>query len=371
MATNSISPIASLFNCQSEQTIPRAIHSCLSEMDKVQLAFTCKKQRTDFVKLEEQFSHALMKSVIVINQKTEIFLTDENGKQEKTCVISLLGCGFYKGAWALENGTALLLPNLGGMSSRKTSDVTMMSGARWRRRVDEEIGMSRYLTSLHLLSPQNRKVRVALTKTAVQGSLPAYTSISFAQLAREGIFVIDEKSTEVTTWKMRPITKDRLAPPKQEADCIFTTEEERNNLENWEPVFDGFLTDFARIYIHGLACDYNVGLFHDSFHKAVVRRAHDPKRKTDFEVRYFGFDLSSPNEDPMPKPNPRVFNKDDAERCATWLFKRTIDAFLWNEFEGRVPALFLTFLTDKCVRTTLARMEEFSKQLAAPSPKSL
>jgi hypothetical protein len=98
-----------------------------------------------------------------------------------------------------------------------------------------------------------------------------------------------------------------------------------------------------------------------------VRKEPDPQRKTDFEVRYFGFDFSHISA--LTKPEPRAFNKEYAAEFATKMLSPILDQVLWNEFNGQAPFTLKFNLKLKCVRTTLARMEELSKQLAAPSQK--
>jgi hypothetical protein len=357
--------ISSFFNCYAQHPVCERIYSYINEIDKVKLAFACKKQDDDFLRLERDCSQSLMKNLVSQKEKTAVFLTHENGKQEKTYVVSLLDYGAFKGAWLLENGDALLLPNMGGMHYYRNNTawtyVREIGLGPWKRSIDEEVGMSRYLSSLGLLTSAPRKVRVAQTQTGLAGSMPCYLSRSFAELAKQGIFVIDEKSDAVTTWKMRKITKYGEPPAPQQADCLFENLADGCVQDNWEPVFDSLITDIAKIYVFALPASP------ESTHKAVVRKEPDPQRKTDFEVRYFGFDFSHISA--LTKPEPRAFNKEYAAEFATKMLSPILDQVLWNEFNGQAPFTLKFNLKLKCVRTTLARMEELSKQLAAPSQK--
>ncbi len=342
------------------------IYSCLSEMDKVQLALTCRRQRSDFVHLEDVCWNNLMISIIPQEGTTEIYLTDENGKQERTRVISLLGFGAFKTAWGLENGNALLLQNMGGVVSRNMTDIRRKNhktgslglNDTWRRSVNEEVGMAKHLKKLDLLTPESRKVRVALTKTALQGSVPAFISRSFAEFSRQGIIVVDHKIFNRSIWKM-PRQYSENESTSQSEVTIFRHREDGMTLENWKLVFDPLLTDIAKIYLYGIPCTL------DSFHLAVIKKPNGTKVKAGYEIRYFGFDFS--HTKPLPFPQRRTFNKEEATALALQVLNPAIDGLVWNQFAGRPPNGLSSNLKLNTLRTALSCIEDLSKQITAPS----
>lgn len=180
---------------------------------------------------------------------------------------TLLGRGGSKEVYDLGGlYSALVIPN---MNVDSFEDIA----ARWKRIVDEEVKMSEFLASVGLLAPKLIPTRVAYSDLPGM-SIPAYRAIAFSDLfASEGLYVIDRKNPESSTWK-------------KGQNFLFNSTEERLDEKNWDFVFDSFLTDILKI------CTGHLPTKGDSVNIAINLKFMG-KDKDEFEVRYFGFDFTN------------------------------------------------------------------------------
>lgn len=195
-----------------------------------------------------------------VRNNKDIYIADEKEiKNERS--LSCLGGGGSKRAFKLESGLALLLP---------TFPASLLG---WKKISKEEVSMSQFLTKIGMLSPLSFHVNLAISPTSFF-TFPTYASESFENLGlTKKWFIIDRKNEESSTWK-------------EEKNSLFTSEEERRNLENWNSVVDPLLTDLAKIYLYDIPADG------DSLNVAIVKK--DSKASlSQYEIRYFGFDFSN------------------------------------------------------------------------------
>lgn len=184
---------------------------------------------------------------------------------EKEKVRSFLGGGGSKSVYQIGEFEALVIPN---MTLDSIEDIAL----RWKRMVLEEVKMSKFLLSIGLLAPTLMPTRVSYTNPNV--SIPTYRTYPFKLLKDiEGIYVIDLKNSYSSTWE-------------KGENFLFNSTEERMDEKNWESVFDIFLTDVLKI------CTFNLPVSGDSVNMAIAVHESD-EGKTEYKVRYFGFDFSS------------------------------------------------------------------------------
>lgn len=195
------------------------------------------------------------------SQPIPLYVQTNKGKIERV-VLGILGSGGSKRAYELENGTALLMPNGGSLCSYASSK-------KWSEMIDEEIMGSRRVKELGLLACNLEKTTVFMTNDSTIG-VPAYLTETFNQLSLKGMWVIDQKNSESSTWDK----------------SFFHETAESLDEKNWEKVLNPFLKDIAKLLAN------NFWLFADNVNMAVLEKS-DQSDGVKYEVRYFGFDFSS------------------------------------------------------------------------------
>ena len=170
-----------------------------------------------------------------------IYVTDVNGprwKQPDT-ILEEISHGGSKWCYPLQSSGVVL--------------VGMKEG--WPRMVDREVAGSQFLDSIGLLGCRSKKV--ILTKNGVKGYSPAIQSVAFKELAKEGIYVIDDKNHQVDTWI-------------DGKDFLFTNDEDRFNPEKWRTLMKTAIQDVAK------TCRYGILPMGDSLH-ASIQKNPDPQ----------------------------------------------------------------------------------------------
>lgn len=201
-----------------------------------------------------------------IEGEKAIYMADGPGLHQEM-LLDVLGAGGSKKAIALQEGRALMVPNM-------DADSMYAIVIRWKRMVHEEVAMSQLLTKVGLLSPVSRRVTLSLSEDSHEGRIPAYLSETFESLGKtKGWLIIDTKNWQSSTWK-------------QGRHFLFNSEEERLTEKNWDSVVDSALTDVAKIAM------YDIPAGGDSLNIAVLKKPSDSS-VSQYEIRYFGFDFSS------------------------------------------------------------------------------
>lgn len=192
--------------------------------------------------------------------------TEENGDEKiQETVLGLLGEGGSKRAYALENGNALLMPRF-----ESISDIQKHSQF-WSDVIDKEVDGTKRVKELGCLACDLKRVDLFMTPNS-KIKLPAYETEAFDHLASRGIWIIDTKNEESSTWNR----------------SLFQKNSDRFDVQNWEKILDPFLKDLTKLLIH------NVWLYPDNTSMAVIKKTQaDPI--SNYEVRYFGFDFSGNN----------------------------------------------------------------------------
>lgn len=240
-----------------------------------------------------------------------IYITDENG-QHKEKLLGVLGKGGSKQAILLEKGRALLLPNM-------DQDSTDGISKRWERQVREEIAVLNFISSLGLLSPLSKEVKISLSSEALEGVIPAYISESFENLGnKRGWFIIDSKRDESCTWRL-------------EKDFLFKSEEDRLNEKNWDYVLDEMLTDIAKISM------YDIPAPGDSLNIAIVKKPPPQLGASEYGIRYFGFDFSR-KDGSISIP---TLQKCDRESDQSWWVERILSAMLSTIFSSEFGSKYI------------------------------
>lgn len=243
--------------------------------------------------------------------KSSLFIKDENGRQEVK-LARKLGNGASKIAILLENGKALLIPNL------LSNSLSEMAEMRWDRMVQEETAMSQVLSSVGLLSPMSKLVEISFSAKAVEGTIPAYVSESFENLgSKMGLFILDRKNSYSSTWQ-------------SEKDSFFKHSGDQLNVENYDSIMTPLLADVVKMCIYGIPDDY------DSLNLAVVKKnsgiKDGEKSKSEFEARYFGFDFSD-KKAPISVPTMKKLPIDKTmEQRARDLMACFVSRIFMNEF---------------------------------------
>lgn len=111
---------------------------------------------------------------------------------QEMVALKILGQGGCKRALLLDNGKAILVPNM-------DVDPWDTIQSRWPRIVDEEIQMSQFLQKVGLLGPQLQKVQIFSEKDSTEG-IPGYMTDAFDTLKEKNIYIIDRKNFESDTW---------------------------------------------------------------------------------------------------------------------------------------------------------------------------
>jgi hypothetical protein len=193
-----------------------------------------------------------------------LYVADETGKHAET-LLRVLGKGGSKKAFEVGRGRALILPNM-------DADSAAVVARRWERIVLEEVELSKIFNRLGLLSPLSKQVSITLTESS-EHVIPAYISETFESFSLKGLFIIDTKNADSSTWK-------------EGERFLFKSDEERLIEKNWDSVLDPVLTDIAKI------CLYDIPASKDSLNVAILKKSSD-SAVCQYEVRYFGFDFSS------------------------------------------------------------------------------
>lgn len=229
----------------------------LGEVDRNNLRQVNKRIKNRIESLEANILQVIKER---IRENEDIYIRDEKGiKNERS--LSYLGEGGSKRAFKLESGLALLLPSF------------QASFLRWKKISKEEVSISQFLTKIGMLSPLSFHVNLAISPTSLF-TFPTYASESFENLGlTKKWFIIDWKNEESSTWK-------------EGKNSLFTSEEDRRNLENWNSVVDPLLTDLAKIYLYDIPADG------DSLNVAIVKKDSNASI-IQYEIRYFGFDFTN------------------------------------------------------------------------------
>lgn len=185
-----------------------------------------------------------------------------NEEKVKRIVLSFLGSGGSKRAYELEEGTALLMPYGGSLSS-------ITSSKKWSEMVDEEIIGATRVKDLGLLACSLEKATVFMTNDSTIG-VPAYLTETFSQLSLKGMWIIDQKNPASSTWNR----------------SLFHETVDSLDERKWEKALNPFLKDIAKLLAN------NFWLYVDNVNMAVLEKS-DQSDGVKYEVRYFGFDFSS------------------------------------------------------------------------------
>ncbi len=249
---------------------------------------------------------------------------------ESVKIVSGLGRGGSKRAYRLDNNLALLLPNADMDPLREVKQ-------RWPEVVKGEVKMSQFLTEVGLLSPRSEEVSITFKYNVQEHTVPAYTSLPFQMLKeQEHIYVVDCKNPESSTWKPGDVQ-------------IFTSLEDRYDLENWDAVINPFIEDVKILQ------KYKLPMGGDSVNLALQ------KTVSGYALRYFGFDFTSKYggtyvprviQDEGQVKKPIVWSEDARfllEFALSCLIDREFHSCLANEatrqgvknFEERLSARFL------------------------------
>lgn len=170
---------------------------------------------------------------------------------ETVQLIKTLGYGGSKRAIQLNNGQALITPNGTGAPS-------------WANIVHHETTVSALHRRLDLYSPLNTRVYV-FPDVSSDKCIPTYTNPSFADLAKNGVYVLDRK---------------RSAYPSHPELRLFKEHKDMLNMDLWRPLMGEMIQDLAKLVF------YQIPQSFDSFNLAVVRD------HTGYRIRYYGFDFS-------------------------------------------------------------------------------
>ncbi len=161
---------------------------------------------------------------------------------------------------ALDNGKALMIPRKIGM---------------WDQLVEEEVSISKFLTSINMLSPLSKKINVSLPD-APQSYFCTYISESFENLGTtRNWYIIDTKNEHSCTWI-------------EDHNSLFKTPEDRTKVEIWDAATAPLLEDIMKIFLYKFPADG------DSLNIAIVKNSPDsPPSLCEYSIQYFGFDFSN------------------------------------------------------------------------------
>jgi hypothetical protein len=221
----------------------------------------CKIPEEEYEDLKKRMSDTLLKG-----GDKSIYLAYGMIPFNEPCM-GILGSGSSKIAIALKDDRVLMIPNMEVKAPGQYVEV-------WERMVEEEVAMSKFLTSIDLKSPKAQLVNISLFQDSKM--IPAYICSTFKSLSKKGIYVVDHKDTEnpeASTWRLKE-------------NFLFQNAQDRFNEKNWDFVFNSLCTDVA------LLCKYDIPHTTDSINIAIVEKK-DLHETTSYEVRYFGFGFSS------------------------------------------------------------------------------
>ena len=177
----------------------------------------------------------------------------------------------------------------------------------WPRVVSDEVYMSKAISSIGLLGSRLQEVRV-FPEMSAKEYIPAYTTDTFESLKKQGVYVIDVKNSESSTWK---------GPHK-----VFKNLEDSEKIENWKPVLELLVKDIAKLFY------YNIPMSTDSYNLAVVKGANG------YKIRYFGFDYSLKNRglDRCSIETKSFYEQEGLSADIDQFFKRAVEEVLWREY---------------------------------------
>ena len=242
-----------------------------------------------------------------------MWIQDSEGLH-KDVLLEVVGYGGFKKAVKLESGRVLLIRNM-DVENIEDVEAVQAVAAVWQRAVKEEVFMSQLLSTVNLLSPLSREVRVFLALDA-EASITAYSSESFDQALSRGMHVIDVKNRLKSTWKS---CKNRL----------FSSEEDRMKPESWDSMIKPLLKDVAQI------CKYDLPCGVDSLNIAIIKTSDDP---LSYAIRYYGFDFSSKlRPSKLPDGSLQDLSIEDAEPLVKHLLKHVFDTVLEYEYAPHFP----------------------------------
>lgn len=202
-------------------------------------------------------------SKILLEEKLTLCIQDKTTTHHEM-LLGVIGKGGWKQAILLEQGRALLLPNM-------TSNPPEKYAADWERTVNEEVSMSTYLNSLGLLCLNSKRVDIQFPNLNMKETIPAYLSDTFESMSQnQGLFIIDVKNWSNSTWI-------------QGKHFLFENNEDRLVENNWAPFVDALLTDIAKI------CAFKIPIGGDSQTIAILQKENTGS----YEIRSFCFDFSS------------------------------------------------------------------------------
>lgn len=230
-------------------------------------------------------------------EERSLFVRDGSGIQEQR-MVKILGEGGSKVAIQMSSGKALIACN---------SPMSVM----WKRMVSEEVGMSRFLTSLGMLSPLSERVTISFSANSNE-EIPAYVSQTFENFREtHNCFIIDVKNKESCTWVSG-------------RDFLFKSDEERFVEENWDSAVNSLMDDIAKLVLFKVPCDS------DFMNIAIILK---PSESTlcQYEIRFFGFDYSSKIESrPVPKLPAQAPNMESVES----LLNNILATIFYREFSN-------------------------------------
>lgn len=273
--------------------------------------------------------HALVKG----KRLRFFYIKSEKDSLEKIKLGKFLGSGGSKMAYEIEGGKAILLPN----TVDNLNDVVI----RWKRMVDEEVGMTEILTKTSLLSPQPKKVMISFSPETPQ--IPVMISQSFENLGKtHGLFIIDTKNLQSCTWKWKK-------------DFFFKSQEERLDEKNWDSVMSPLLMDIATSYV------YDIPIFRDTINFAV-QKIDSTSAVSSYQIRFFGFDFTSKHRI-LELPVGQITKSPDRDEVESFLISLIEEIFCW-EFSGKQIRVrdFSNMLAKKYSHIVTGKIEEMLKQ---------
>ncbi len=287
-------------------------------------------------------------------EKLYLYIKDSNeqpqkGGQRQEVLLRILGRGGRKKAIQLEEGRALMLPNMDLDSDLASVSKTAQT---WPRAVHEEVKMSQFLTTIGLLSPLSKRVSTSLSLSTPQQMIPAYLSETFENLGKtKNWFIIDRKDGGKrisSTW----IKGEHF---------LFRQDTDRLNETNWDSVLDHMLDDLVKIFAYALPWSGR----EDSFNLAITKEASglETNSVSDYQIRYFGFDFSSPHSclsEIRESPILKLPDELSIKYCLNFVFDKVFFYEFGEEynFDERLDSL-QERLVEKHTKQVLSRYEIF------------
>lgn len=265
-------------------------------------------------------------------------LTDENGRCEIQ-FLKVFGKGISKTAIDIGNGRAVLLPYMNFNYPFKTL------AAFWQNTMREESSVEALFRSHGLLTSTPKPVQLSLTQDTSHRTMPAYVAESFDHLKTKGIFVLEPQRNS-SPWQLGE-------------KFLFSSDEERLKVENWDQVLAPLLTDLAKISFHRLPVKDNLNM-------AVIEKS-SKSDKPEYQIRYFGFDFQWCKEelDARKKAGPELEHADDAliEKEVSSYLSKCLQAIFICEFDWERPG--------NSIRTIHSQKDALQEQLLSRYSKAI